>query len=99
MMAWIGLCDVRPLRGNDVLEGANGAFVNVVALAESGEGFQRLVCKTMREYQFSVEAIEDIVTVEGLQQRDGLIPELLTLAQSLTDEYPIQFDEFQSYEE
>ena len=37
MMSWIGLCEVRPQPGNDVLEGAIGAFVNVVALGESEE--------------------------------------------------------------
>ncbi len=98
MMAWIGLCEVRPLPGNDSLEGAIGAFVNVVALGESEEDFKRCVLSTMKEYDFEVIAMNDIGTVEEREQREDLIPELSALAQSLTEEYPIQFDEFQAYE-
>ena len=36
---WIGLVEVVPEEGNDIFDGAPGAYANVLALAESVEDY------------------------------------------------------------
>ena len=95
---WIGLFDVKPLPGNASLGASKGAYVNVVPLAADRESYVRLVKETMREYEFDVIGHEDVERLaDRLQNNNRFHPDVGQLARSLTDEAPIQFDEFQGY--
>ena len=54
---WIGLVEIRPLPGNDILQGARGAFTNVLALAAGGREYRDIVTREMQKRGFSVEDI------------------------------------------
>ena len=95
---WVGLCEVKPLSGNDALAGAAGAFVNVVALGRTAEDFENMACAALRSCDFEVLSVADVGTVEEREQRGDLVQELGQLAGFLTEEGPVRFDEFQAYE-
>jgi hypothetical protein len=94
---WIGRFDVRPKPGNTALGSAKGAVVNVVALARDEREYLRLVEEAMTEYDFEVLHHEDVATLARWTVANRLHPQLAGLANQLTEEFPIQFDEFQSY--
>ena len=57
---WYGLIDVEPLENNHDLDGASGAFVNVIYKADSEADFVTTVKESFDEYNFAVVEIEDI---------------------------------------
>jgi hypothetical protein len=99
MEKFIGVVEVRSAAGWDILGGADGAFVNVLCLAASPERFRERVIECMREHHLEVLNFADVGLVEDRVSAKQLVPELEALANVLTDEFPIQFDEFQAYEE
>lgn len=94
---WIGKVEVKPRPKNKLLGRAKGAFVNVVALASSEQDYVNLVDVTMERYGFLVVGIQDVTRLNIWTLSNTLDPELAKLARGLTLEFPIQFDEFQSY--
>jgi hypothetical protein len=97
MEKYIGTVEVCSSDGFDTLGSAAGAFVNVVCLLDSADQFDGLVRSTMTEYHLDVVGIRDVGLVSERISRSDLIPELNTLANGLSPEFPIQFDEFQTY--
>ena len=95
--AWIGLIEVEAEPGHDVLDGAKGAYVNVVALADDESGFRNLVRSTMNEYNLKAREISDLGPTEERISRGDLVPDLHALVERLSIQSPIQFDEFQAY--
>ena len=95
--AWIGLVEVEAEPGHDVLDGAKGAYVNVVALSDDESGFRNLVRSTMNKYNLKVREISDLGPTEERISRGDLVPELHALVERLSSQSPIQFDEFQAY--
>ena len=95
--AWIGLVEVEAEPDHDVLDGAKGAYVNVVALSDDESGFRNLVRSTMNEYNLKVREISDLGPTEERISRGDLVPELHALVERLSSQSPIQFDEFQAY--
>jgi hypothetical protein len=94
---WIGRFDVKPREGNDVLGEAKGAIVNVVALAASGDDFIQVVKVAMNDNEFDIICFADVARLADWTKKNRLDQELESLANGLTAEFPIQFDEFQSY--
>ena len=72
MGIWIGLAHVRPDPGNDSLEGAIGAFVPVLALAEDERDYVNKVTATLQRYEFSVIEIDDIELFEKRKEHSDL---------------------------
>lgn len=98
---WFGLFDVVPNAENpDVLDGAKGAFVNVIGLAQSRVEFFQLVEAGVNDLGLEVSACEEIDVLTTTQsRRDELSEELIEMAARLTEKSPIAFDEFQAYME
>jgi len=94
---WIGRFDVKPRPGNDALGAAKGAIVNVVALAMNSDKFVQMVKSAMNEYEFDTLHYDDVSRLVDWTRNNSLDEGLQSLVKSLTDEFPIQFDEFQSY--
>jgi hypothetical protein len=94
---WIGRIDVKPRPGNEALGSAKGAIVNVVALASDDGSYIEAVKTAMEEYEFDVVRCEDIAQLNDWRKENKVHRELERLADGLTLEFPIQFDEFQSY--
>ncbi len=98
---WFGLAHVVPQNNKyEILDGAKGAYVNVLALASSKDEYVKIITKTLEDYEFMVSSVEDINLLSYLQQSGREFDsEILQLVDRLSDNYPVQFDEFQSYEE
>jgi hypothetical protein len=94
---WIGRFDVKPRPGNDALGVAKGAIVNVVALATDENDYIQVVKAAMDGYEFDILRHEDVARLSEWTKENRLYEGLENLVRSLTSEYPIQFDEFQSY--
>jgi hypothetical protein len=63
---WIGLVEVSPLEGNDIFDGAPGAFTNVLAEADGLDGFRASVLMALEREGLTVIEIED---AEPLRER------------------------------
>jgi hypothetical protein len=96
---WIGLVEVRARPGNDTLGGAPGAFVNIVALATSEQSFIERVSACLEEYGFDPLDFTDVVLFEEWSQRNSAHQDIEELVALLSAQNPVQFDEFQAYEE
>ena len=71
MEIWIGLVEVRPLEGCEILEGAKGAFINVVMSAASSEDYRSKSESTAAEMKLFVVDIERLEPVMARRNREG----------------------------
>lgn len=94
---WIGRADVRPLPHNQALGAARGAIVNVLGLADTEAEFLQILESAMSEYGFEILLCEDVARLSDWLSVHEISTELNQLAARLTSEFPVQFDEFQSY--
>ena len=74
---WIGLVDVRPLEGCNILEGARGAFVNIVTWASNAAEFKQKASLVFRELDLCVAGIENSEPVEVRRGREGSFEETM----------------------
>ena len=73
---WIGLVEVRPLPGNDMLAGDPGAFANALTIAGDAEGLKHPRCKLLfRGEGFEVVSVESVERLRGSRARDFALPE------------------------
>lgn len=102
--AWIGLVKIIPVSDHPmILDGAPGAFSNVVALARDESEYRRLIAEAFGESGLEVVAFED---VEPLAQRldrpvsDDAVhrAEFRELASRLSEDVPVLFDAIYIYE-
>lgn len=95
--AWIGLVEVRPRPTSDPLDGAPGAFVNALALANGETDFCELTGAALAELHLEVVAISDVEPLASRVRRTGVLEEIETLATQLSEQNKVQFDEFQAF--
>lgn len=98
MEAWIGLAHVKPRIGNDLLEGAAGAFVPVVAIAEDFDRFLSVVYNYLHKYQFEIIGVEDVELFREREEHDTVDEDIRDLVNRLTHEAPIALSMFEAYE-
>ena len=96
---WYGMFQVKTKDGySDLLHEAIGAFVNIVALAETSETYMRMAKKELDSAGFIVLDVENVMLFDDLlDESDKPLEKLKGLASILTLEYPIQFDDFNAY--
>src|SRR5579884_4534998 len=94
---WKGLVEVTPLPGSTILEGAPGAYSNVLALAENEVEYKEKVVGALRVLGLKVERFED---VEPLR-RDGVSvsEDLLELSYELSKDRTVVYDTFYIFEQ
>ena len=95
---WIGTAHVTPRPGNDLLEGAAGAFVPIVALAEDMTEFVSMITTLLDSYEFEVVEVEDIQRFEERLSTSSVEDDIRELADGLTPSEPIGMDTFQAYD-
>ena len=95
---WIGLIEVRPLEGCEILDDAKGAFINVVMWATSSEDYRRKSESTVAEMKLFVVDIERPEPVTARRKREGL-GEVLEDMISRSEDHPdeIVFGTFHLY--
>ena len=83
---WIGLVEVRPLKGSEYLQGSKEAFVNIVTWASDGAEFRRkadLIFGKMRLFVVEIENPEPIDTRARrleVEEFDEVIEDMLARA-------------------
>ena len=78
---WIGLVGVRPEGKNSLLEGANGAYTNVLAYVSSEDHYCKNVTAALKEKGFLVLEIEDVEPFSERVKRFKIDDELIELSQ------------------
>jgi hypothetical protein len=94
---WVGLVELRPLPGNDLLEGDPGAFANTLTVAADADDFRTRAANFFRGKGFEVASFE---AVERLEDRDlaGVLPEEMRRLGELAGETSeVQFDTYFTY--
>ena len=94
---WIGLVEVRPLPGNELLDGDPGAFANTLTVAGDAEDFCTRAANFFRGEGFEVLGFEN---VERLDDRasDGALPdEMLLLGEQASESSEVHFDTYFRY--
>ena len=86
---WIGLANVTPKPGNDLLGTGPGAFVVSIAWANSARDYFRKVVDVLNEEGFDVVQIEDIDTFEDRIKNQTVASEILELAEQVTEDDPV----------
>ncbi len=94
---WIGLVHVKPKPNNDSLEGAKGAFVSAIALANDEMDFSGIVTDALNGYDFEVVAIEDIELFEKRIKKFPINQETIELAEKINEENFVEIGTFHSY--
>lgn len=97
MNIWIGLAHVQPRSGNELLEGAKGAFVPVVGMAKTIPEFSDLLINMLESYSFDVLEIEDIELFEERLKSFDVDSELRELVSSLSETHPVALSAFDAY--
>lgn len=91
---WGGMVNVSPEEGNDMFEGAPGAYTNALGLAGSEHEFVRLVREHFRAVGLRVLDVDDVGPVDI----PTLGPDWSRLAFDLSETSPVVHDTFYVYE-
>jgi hypothetical protein len=88
MEIWIGLVEVRPLEGCEILDDAKGAFINVVMWATGSEDYRSKSESTVAEMKLFVVDIERPEPVIARRKREGDFCEELKDMISRSEDHP-----------
>lgn len=92
---WVGVFEVRRLPNSEVLAlECDSAFVNIVGKAHRLEEFKRLADAQLESDGLQIVGVNYIDRVENRK----LSQELKDLLRILSDDYPIQYGTFYSYD-
>jgi hypothetical protein len=95
---WIGLLDLRPRRGNDLLGEVGGAYVQALAPAESREEFVAVWTPLMEDADYDVLSIENAEPFDDRRRRESPDPRLVEIAQHVWEtQQPAHDDEWFTY--
>ena len=97
---WIGLIEVKPLEGCEILDDAKGAFINVVMCASSNEDFRRKSESTVAEMRLFIADRESPEPLIARRKRQGDFDEEIEDIISRSEDHPgeIVFGTFHLYD-
>jgi hypothetical protein len=96
---WFARVEVRPLPGNDLLQGAAGAFVNLLGRACCMEDLEKAVRQHFHEHNFEVVKVEEPELLAARLARGAVVDDaLLDLVHSFPSTEFVRFDKMFSYE-
>ena len=97
---WIALVHVVPGKEANALgDGQRGAFANIVALASGESAYKENVSKELNSLGLIAIEFKDLQTADAYIAEDRISPPLQALLEALSDEYPVQYRDFHSYDE
>jgi hypothetical protein len=94
---WIGLVEVRPLPGNDMLEGDPGAFANALTVAADAEDFCTRAANFFRVEGFEVVSFENVERLEERASNLALPGPIVELGEAAQATAEVQFDTYFTY--
>ncbi len=78
---WIGLVEVVPDEGNDIFDGALGAYANVLALADSVEDYMGVTAAALERQRLIAVGLDDPEPLRERQSREHLSDEIIELGE------------------
>ncbi|MCC8361805.1 hypothetical protein LK996_01740 [Lysobacter sp. A6] len=94
---WIGVAEVVPHPGNDLLEGASGAYVSVFGLADAEAQFNEKVKFAFKAMAFDLLELSDVSFMSSVEMWVGVDKTLRERAATLSAENPVEFGSFQCF--
>lgn len=96
---WHGFAEVAPFEVSpDVLEGASGAFVNVIALARDTDEVQELTQNRLGQFGLNLITLSNVQLITSNDYHKGGLPdEMLELANQVSETCPVQFSTFDAF--
>jgi hypothetical protein len=82
---WIGLAEVESVGDEDALDGAKGAFVQVVGFADDSVEFRKLISTTLLEDGLSLLNVADSEPLFNRLESSYIVPEIANLVRQLSD--------------
>lgn len=95
---WIALVGVKPQPANDLLEGAKGAFVNILAFVSSETEYVESIKRVLEAMNFDVFQIENIEPIKIRQSRVVVEKYLCELADQVENTGEAAFGTFHTFE-
>lgn len=96
-LRWKGLAEVIARPANDSLDGADGAYVAVVGIAESELDFHRKARFALSAMDFDLIDLEDVEQVRSIEQLGDADPILCERFATLRSDNPIELGTFHSF--
>jgi hypothetical protein len=94
---WVGLVEVRPLPGNEMLEGDPGAFANALTVAADAEDFCTRAANFFRGAGFEVVSFESVEPLAARARGVALPDEMAALGETARSTSEVQFDTYFTY--
>lgn len=95
---WIGMVQVEPHEGNNVLEGAVGAFVNVLAIAEDETEWRERTRGALEEIGLDLKTAEDVEPFWAREHRANPNNTLREEAEQVRLTGEVRFGSFQAFD-
>ena len=95
---WIGLVNLMPNAGNEDLKGAKGAYVNILAFAESVEDYKNVVKFAAYEHDYTIQEIKDVELFDVRSKNFEIDDDLINLSKKVAETRKTHFGEFFIYE-
>lgn len=96
---WIGLVGLTPRQGNRMLEGAKGAFVNVVAFVSDADQYRQQVTCALNETDFDVFDIDDVEPFDDRRSSYEVDDAIIALADECQKDHAISLGAFYPFTE
>jgi hypothetical protein len=94
---WVGCIDVRAQQGNDIFEGAPGAFANAISLAADEADFAVRVSTDFSERRLDVLEFADVERLSDRRTAYHVPQPILDLSATASETGEVQIDTFQIY--
>src|SRR5689334_855647 len=96
--AWNGFVHVRPAKAVSALgHGAKGAYAHLIALATDEREFIDIISEEMAANDLYVVEASDVALVAQYERDGRMGPELTALSNRLSSQWPVQYEEFDTY--
>ena len=94
---WSGVAEVIPTQGNDLLGGANGAYVGVVGIAKSEKEFILNASAAFLAMDFDMLELTEIELIPSLERWTNADESMRERCAALSLENPIAFGAFHCF--
>jgi len=94
---WIGLAQVSSRPGNGLLEGAKGAYVNVLAIANNASDFTDKVKKAVTDLGLDFVLVEDVEPFSERSENYEINESIINLAIEVNETKELRFGSFHTF--
>jgi hypothetical protein len=96
---WIGLAKVSNIPGQNLLNGAKGAYVNILAMASSSSDFKDKVKKSVIDLGLNLLHIEDVELFSERSKNYEITESIKNLAKEVSETKELRFGNFHTFDD